>query len=593
MRGLDLLTIVRRWFGGGRQPGVMHGRQARRRLAALLRRAKRASNVKRQTLSPFSFLHSPFPVLRSTPSAGHSSPVTRHFLLESLEPRLLLSAAPTAELIASSEQLSAISGEPSAISLQLAAPSDSALSPQPSVLSPTSTPRLSDLYGALPLSFEANAGQTDDAVKFLSRGPEYTLFLTGQEAVLSLAAPAQAIGNGQGAIGEGLVLRLTLEGANLDAPMTGLDPLEGRVNYLIGDDPSQWHADVPTYQKVRYDDVYEGIDLVFYGNLGQLEYDWVVAPGADPHHIAFGIDGAQSATIDAGGNLELAVAGGMVEMLKPVAYQMIDGERVSVAAAYQLSTQSSVLSTVSLELGACDPSLPLIIDPVLKYSSYLGGSGSDVGNSLAVDSAGNAYIVGSTGSSAFPGTAGSSIQNTPSFGGDVFVTKFNANGSSILYSTYLGGTGFEVGRGIAVNAAGEAFVIGTSGSGNFPGTATSLIQNSLKGTQDGFVTKLNAAGSAILYSTYLGGVETTSDTPTDIEVDAAGNAYVTGYTTSSDFTGTSGSLLQNSLKGSQDAFVAKINAAGTALLYSTYVGGSGFDYGNALALDGQGNVYIG
>jgi CSLREA domain-containing protein len=548
-------------------------------------------------------------------------------------------------------------------------------------------PSLVDLYGALPLSFEANAGQTDEVVRFLSRGPGYTLFLTPDEAVLALAQPAQARGEGQEASGESSVLRLTLEGANLDAPMSGVDALEGRVNYLIGNDPSQWRTDVPIYQKVHYDEVYEGIDLVFYGNLGQLEYDWVVKPGADPSQIALRIAGAESMAIDAEGDLQLAVAGGLLEMLKPVAYQLLAGERVFVEASYHLSTQdpspqpfpqggeemvrddASLItdhaSRLTLSLGAYDPAQPLIIDPVLSYATYLGGTSTEEDGDIALDKTGAVYLVGQTRSADFPhpnaftspapgggslrGTqdafvakfgqngllvyasylGGSGIddaigvivdpignaivagetdsadfpvaaspgttilQSTKSSGADAFVTKLNQNGSALIFSTYLGGTGDDLGGRVAVNAVNQVYVLGSTTSDDFPGTSGSPIQSTRAGGQDAFVTKLERDGAAILYSTYLGGPGLDVDTGGGIALDAAGNAYVTGDTASTTFTGTAGSLIQpNFGGGATDAFVTKINHAGTAIVYSTFLGGSGDDVSTGIAVDLAGNAYV-
>jgi hypothetical protein len=423
---------------------------------------------------------------------------------------------------------------------------------------------------------------------------------------------------------------MTFDGANPHAEVVGLDQLPGIVNYFIGGDPSTWRTNIPTYQKVAYKNVYPGIDLVYYGDQGQLEYDLIVAPGADPTQVTLAFGGVNQIAVDEHGDLVLivpqssmdAALGGaaVLRMHKPVVYQRdAHGDKHLLAGTYALlasetasprsasvvrhpskvPSPSSRTPHVAFQVASYDVSQPLIIDPVLSWATYLGGSGDDSGSAIAVDQAGNAYVTGATHTpgSGFPGTAGSPLQSTFGGGnGDAFVTKINAAGTALVYSTYLGGSGADAGGAIAVDQAGNAYVTGgtsTPGSG-FAGTAGSLIQSTYGGGQsDVFVTKLNAAGTALVYSTYLGG--SGGEAAVGIAVDQAGQAYVTGGTSTpgSGFPGTAGSLLQSTFDGGQDdAFVTKLNAAGTALVYSTYLGGSGDDNGQEIAVDQAGQAYV-
>ena len=464
--------------------------------------------------------------------------------------------------------------------------------------------RVVTTYGKLPLSFEANHGQTDNRVDFLSRGGGYTLFLTPTEAVLALRkpgassrgrtrhAPPRNAEAEQAPAAPPAVVRMKLVGANATPEVVGLDKLPGRSNYFIGNNPKKWRTNVPHYAKVQYKDVYPGVDLVYYGNQRQLEYDLVVEPGADPAAITLSFEGVEKLRIDAQGDLLLDTRGGEVRQHKPLVYQEVDGVRREIAGAYLLNGHRRV----RFQVGAYDADKPLIIDPVLSYSTYLGGSASDSGLSIAVDASGNAYVSGHTESANFP--TASSLR--PALGGtsDAFVTKLNAAGSALDYSTYLGGSGREVGSGISVDASGNAYVTGRTASADFP-TASS-IQPAFGGPSDtpsnggfivggdAFVTKLNATGSALVYSTYLGG--TLSDYGYGIAVDASGNAYVTGRTASFDFP-TAGPIQADRRPGG-DAFVTKLNAAGSALVYSTYLGGRGDDRGYGIAVDAAGNAYV-
>src|SRR3989441_1834599 len=336
-------------------------------------------------------------------------------------------------------------------------------------------PRLAETYGKLPLSFEANHGQTDRQVKFLSRGSGYSLFLTSNETVLSLRKPTapaaqrriDTVAMGQeGAENKAItttVLRTRLVGANPAAEISGLEELPGKSNYFIGNDPKKWHTNVPNYARVKYRNVYPGVDLVYYGNQRQLEYDFTVRPGADPSRIVLGVQGADRLEVDAQGDLVLHTAVGPIRQRKPVIYQEIDGDKKEIPGGYVLTATHQV----SFRIAPYDPSQPLVIDPVLVYSTYLGGSGNDFGDDIAVDALGNAYITGATFSTNFPTTVGA-FQGG---GNDAFVTKLNPTGSALVYSTYLGGSGGDSGNGIAVDSLGNAYVATHTYSSNFPTTA--------------------------------------------------------------------------------------------------------------------------
>src|SRR5437762_2572310 len=454
--------------------------------------------------------------------------------------------------------------------------------------------RVSQSYGKLPLHFEANQGQTHQDVRFLARGAGYSLYLTAGEAVLVLTKPNP---DATQARGTPVVVRMSVVGAAPKPLVSGLDELPGKANYLIGN-PAKWRTNVPTYAKVHYRAVYPGIDLVYYGNQRQLEYDFVVAPGADPNRIVLGFQGAERLEINAEGELVLHAAGEVIRQRVPVIYQEINGVRTKIEGRYVLKDAHRV----GFQVAAYDPSRPLVIDPTLVYATYLGGSGGEAGGGIAVDAAGAAYVTGTTGSTDFPTTPGA-IQTTYGGGGtfplregDAFVTKLNAAGTALVYSTYLGGSSKDVASGIAVDAAGAAYVTGYTASTDFTAGCTdpcTVLNGTLNFAFDAFVTKLNPTGTALVYSTYLGG--SSGDVSYGIAVDAAGAAYVTGFTGSRDFTAgctAPCTVLNGSLGGFRDAFVTKINAAGTALVYSTYLGGSGSEEGHGIAVDTAGAAYV-
>src|SRR5438445_446259 len=462
----------------------------------------------------------------------------------------------------------------------------------PSTESPQATkPQVLAAYGKLPLSFEANQGQTEPQVKFLSRGSGYTLFLTSTEAVLMLTktdAHAKHRIPGEARLvepekGARAVLRMKLRGANPATAVARVGELPGKSNYFVGNDPKKWRANVPTYAKIEYRDVYPGVNLVYYGNQRQLEHDFVVSPGADPKAITLAFEGMDGVAIDALGDLVLRADGGEVRLRKPVVYQELSGQRAVIPTRYVLTAERQV----SFEVAAYDAKKPLIIDPVLAYSTYIGGSNSDGGSGIAVDAAGNAYVTGNANSTNFPTTTGAFRNGLVGFA-DAFVAKLDPTGSTLLYSTYLGGSDFNDATGIAVDAAGNVYVTGSTHSNDFPTTA-GASQPTSGGDFDAFVTKLNPTGSALLYSTYLGSSD--FNHATGIAVDAAGNAYVTGETDSFAFPTTVGAF-QTTFAGIADAFVTKFNPTGSAIAYSTYVGGSDEDRGIGIAVDAAGNAYM-
>jgi len=441
-------------------------------------------------------------------------------------------------------------------------------------------------YGALPLVFEANAGQAAAGVAYVAHGKGYALALSPDALTLALTrGDGKASRDATPAARQTASLRFAFAGANPAPTLTSEDALPGVVNYLIGNDPAQWQTNVPTSARVRYTTLYPGIDLTVYGTNGGggLEYDAIVAPGADPAAFALAISGADAVTLDADtGALILTTAAGEVRQHAPVAYQTVNGQRQRVTAGYEMRGDG----TVGFAVGEYDARLPLVIDPqvVPVYSTFLGGSGDDQGNGIAVDTSGNAYVTGFTSSTNFPVTNGST------YGGgsyDAFVTKLDASGVRV-YSLYLGGSSIDAGYGIAVDASGNAWVTGTTHSTDFPVTDGSTSRGG--GPNKAFVTKLNAGGVRV-FSTYLGG--SVSDFGYGIAVDTSGNAYVTGYTQSTDFPVNNGSTLGRV----QDAFVTKFSASGVRV-YSTYLGGSGsennggIDAGYGIAADASGNAYV-
>ena len=481
-------------------------------------------------------------------------------------------------------------------------------------------------YGKLPLSFEANQGQADARVKFLSHERGYGLFLTGDEAVLEVQDSGFGI-QGSGAVFsrsrgmtglqrttdngprtgsliqnpkskiENEFVRLRLVGAKPEAEVIGRDELPGKVNYFIGNDPKKWRTNVPTYAKVRYHDVYPGVDLEYYGNQGgQLEYDFIVAPGADPSAITLRVRAVREPPqrIDRDGDLVIAAKGGEMRFHKPRVYQ--PGVDSSLITHHSSLVQGRFVldarNRIHFALGPYDHTKQLVIDPVLSYSTYLGGSGNDYGYAIALDSYSNAYVTGQAASVNFP--TAQPLQSSLNGMANAFVSKLNATGSALVYSTYLGGNGIDGGHGIAVDSLGNVYVGGITSSTNFPTVHPIQASNNSPALGTGFVAKLNVSGSALLYSTYLGGSggDNGGDAVTGLAVDSSGEAAVTGKTFSTDFPTVNALQASNNSPANGNGFVAKLNEFGSALVYSTYLGGSGGDGVNGLALDTAGNAYL-
>jgi Calx-beta domain/Beta-propeller repeat len=433
-----------------------------------------------------------------------------------------------------------------------------------------------------PMSFEANEGQSEPVVKFLARGRGYGLFLTPTEAVLVLTT-TRPVSRGARSVApatDPVVVRMRLVGADPAATMTGLDPRPGVHHYLLGH-ADGWRRSVPAFARVQYTGVYPGVDLVFYGAERQLEYDFVIQPGADPGAVALAFEGAEGVRVDEGGDLVLATRGGELRMRRPVIYQDGDGQRRPVEGGYVLDGDR-----VRFQVAAWDASRPLVIDPVLGYSTYLGGSSSDEGLGIAVDGDGNAYVTGSTISTNFPVTP-NAARPTRSNVTDAFVTKLSPGGA-LVYSTFLGGNGDDVGSAVAVDVDGNAYVAGTTNSTNFP--LQGPFQSTLRGDTDGFVTKLDPTGSTLVYSTYLG--SNTPDTANGIAVDGSGNAYVTGSTGSANFPNNGAVACLGTKSTGSDAFVARLEASGATVGYCRFIGGSGIDVGQGIVADAAGNTWV-
>lgn len=470
-------------------------------------------------------------------------------------------------------------------------------------------------YGKAPLSFELNQGQTDPQVKFLTRGSGYNLFLTDTEVVMMTSKPAAAeraelktTAQKQGQDSRVLnrrdsllpaapravvsnIVRMKLAGANPHPTLTGLEETAKKTNIYIGNDSSKWRTNISNYKKVKYENALPNVDMVFHGNQGLMEYDFIVRPGAAPADITLNFEGVRSLRIDSGGDLVMQLAEGKLLHRKPYIYQETAGKKREIAGKYVLKGANRV----GFEVGAYDKAQPLIIDPVIVYATYLGGSIRDLTEGIAVDSAGNAFVTGVSVSMDFP--VSNAFQGSAhEYYFEGFVTKLNADGSDVIFSTYLGGSYQDDGKSIAVDSAGNAYVTGFTTSPDFP-TSTDAFQRTGGGTcsydggdscSEAYVTKLSPGGS-LIYSTYIGGSD--SDFGRAVAVDSAGNAYVTGTTESSNFP-VLGALQSSFGGGSRDVFLTKINATGTAILYSTYLGGTEWEFGDGVAVDNVGGAYL-
>ncbi len=447
-------------------------------------------------------------------------------------------------------------------------------------------PRANDL----PLAFEVNLGQADPQYEFLSRGRGLTAFLSRTEAVLDLRDETSR---------KSSILRFGLAGSQRATSVEPLEPLGGKVNYFLGNDPAKWITDIPTYERLRYHDVYPGIDLDYHGQGMQLEHDFVVRPGADPAIIRMVFEGGELHP-NSDGSLMVRVGRHELSWQSPVIYQEMEGGRRKVEGRYRMVTANEV----GFEIGVYDVHRPLVIDPVILYSTYVGRNNIEMGARLAVDSSGNAFLTGFTGDFAYPATPG--VYQTPTGGagqGNIVITKVNASGTAMVFSTHIGGSNSDFGSAIALDSAGNVYVTGGTRSFDFPATQeafrTRFGPPGSPSLDPGhcFVAKVNAAGNALVYATYLGGNQ--REFCTAIAVDSSGNAYVTGITESADFP-VSEDAFQRANRGgtsqtflpASDGFVTKLNATGSALIYSTFFGGTANEGGAAIAVDALGNAYV-
>lgn len=415
---------------------------------------------------------------------------------------------------------------------------------------------------ALPTFFEKNEGQADRRFGFVSRGRTTDLWFGAGEVVFLL--------KGAGSF------RMTFGGRR--AP-SGEGPLAGRANYFVGRDESGWRTNIETFERVVYRQVWPGIDLVFHGKDGALEYDFVVSAGADPRRIQLAFNGVDALDLDARGDLVISAAGRQVTQQAPRVQQTVEGQARAVSGRFdRLSARR-----IGFSLGRYDYSRPLVIDPTLLFSTYLGRSDEDVGSGIAVDAAGDIYVLGITSSPDYP--VMSTLPRPASGSFDLFVTKLDAAASSLIYSAVIGGSATDQPTGIALDSSGDAVVTGSTNSADFP--IRNAAQPAIAGVAyDAFVFKLDPTGSSLIFSTYHGGAA--SDYPQALAVDAFGNAYLGGYTSSTNFP-LIGAF--QSADGGYDAFVAKFGSGG-ARVYSTLLGGHSDDIANGIAVDGTGAAYV-
>jgi hypothetical protein len=469
-------------------------------------------------------------------------------------------------------------------------------------------PAINKAFGKLPRSFEMNCGQTDSKVRFLSRGKYHTLFLTQKETVLVLMRERGHSHQHGGyhahhdthrhdfPVRTQSALHIRLVDANPAPSIVGLEEMPGRINYFIGE-RKNWRTGIPRYKKVKYKGIYPGIDLVYYDHEGELEHDFIVAPGADPNTILLSFKGTSKVSLDKKGNLNLRTALGNVLLRAPAVYQKVDGKKQKIEGTYRILGKDRV----GFHIASYDLKKELVIDPVLSYSTFLGGDQWETGYGIAVDSSGNAYVTGITSSYGFPTAPGvfpttpGAYNRTCEANGDVFVTKFNPQGSDLIYSTLLGGTGYDWSHTLVLDPDGNAYVTGYTKSSDFP--TTSNAYQKVKGggasnIEDTFVTKLNASGSGLLYSTFLGGDG--AEQGQGIALDADRNIYLTGKTHSTNFPTTQGAY-DTVVNGNGDAYVSKLDITQTGaaqLVYSTYLGGTLQEYGYGIALDSDRNAYV-
>lgn len=476
----------------------------------------------------------------------------------------------------------------------------------------TGSPKMDESFGNIPVYFEENQGQFDSRVKYFVRGTSgYSLFLTATEAVYVLQESSELQIRSSELEDEKLTfnpepktrdskataLYMTLVGANETSSSVGLAEMPHKTNYFKGNDESKWRTEIPNFRQIQINNVYDGIDTVWHGREnGGVQYDFIVKPNANPNQIEWSIEGAESVELESTGKgLLIKTEHGAIRQQKPFTYQETNGFKHEIESSFRIEQRSANRYSVKFEVGNYDRSKILTIDPSinlsnLAYSTFLGGSEDEQSNDIEVDRAGNAYVTGQTSSSSFPVKPGSfdTSRNGPI---DVFVTKINANGSDLIYSTFIGGSGGDIANGLAFDSSGNVYITGRTNSPNYPTTAGAFDTVLYSGSSDAFVTKLNESGSGLIYSTFAGGQN--FDSGNGIVVDTSGNAYVTGQTEDAaiDFPVFTGSF-DIGHNGGTDAFAIKFNASGSGVLYSTFLGGSGDDIGNSIAIDSSGNVYI-
>jgi hypothetical protein len=458
--------------------------------------------------------------------------------------------------------------------------------------SAAAAPKLARPVRTQQLAFEPNDPQSSSPVQFTSRAQNYTVFLNSYEATVVFRAPEQRPipQNGSAKNTEPPIdfVSLHLLNSNRSAMPQVEQPLPAKANYFLGSDPQKWRANVPIFARVRYPSVYKNVDLVYYGADSQLEYDFVIQPGGDPKSIRFSLDAARRPAIDRNGDLTLQVGNAQFALRKPATYQLIAGQKHHVSAEFQPSGHDSF----GIHVEDYDRSLPLIVDPVLAYSTFLGGSADEGIFGIAFDEEGNIYVAGETSSADFPNK--DAVQKHVVGSYDVFVSKFDPTGTQLIYSTYLGGSAFDHAIGIRIDESGSAYVAGITQSPDFP--VKNARQPALAGISNGFIAKLSPSGSELVFSTYLGGRN--FDQILALALDKHKHLYVAGSTNSRDFPVTA-KAFQKVCDGAAnggfcigDAFVTQFDESGKNLVYSTYLGGRGYDTAGGLAVDDEGHAYI-
>jgi hypothetical protein len=487
------------------------------------------------------------------------------------------------------------------------------------ILAPSS-PRLDPAFGRMPLCFIANRGQLNGRADYYIAGGDKSVYFGSEGVTIALTQPnlrskasegmsredgSSLTLNGHLEVRGRWTVKLNFVGANDNIHPLGVEKTDTVISYFKGQ-PDEWRKGIPTYARVVYRNLWPGIDLAYSGTTERLKYEFIVHPGADPSSIKLAYSGARSVTLNKEGQLEVETPVGGFRDERPLAYQERDGKRVAVPMAFRLEERMAAPAQESLagadptlpsfaygfEVGEYDRSLPLIMDPAtVIYCGFIGGAADDRGTAIAIDGSGNAYVTGWTSSFDFPVKVGPDLGfNNMTMGTDAFVAKVNASGNGLVYCGYIGGGWDDVASGIAVDGSGNAYVTGWTLSMDFPTLVGPYLTSHANIAQysEAFVTKVNASGTGLVYSGFVGG--SFADKAAGIAVDGSGNAYLTGWTESEDFPTVSGPDL--SFNGAQDAFVVKVSASGEGLVYSGFIGGLASDYGAGIAVDGSGNAYV-